>query len=383
MEASRHTLPEDLGPVLEAIAREQCSGSLRICTTGKPMRTFFFRDGRLIFACSSRPDVLTNLLVESGHRDLVAQSGHVPLSFLIPDLYAVSPDVAPSIVTHLAETFLWDSGTFIFTPDDPDGDDRALPVDLDLAPILQEGRKRRERWKSALSVLRDPTARYRRVRAWPERFPRTSGDEQLAAMLEGGSSLVDVLCAFRDQEYGVMLRIASLVRMRVLEPATVGGEVSAFPRGEFTKAMAMPADAPKAEDEDADEPMSDPDREALSRALQRMEARDYLGAYRGLVNHFGLSPAQRSCIELLQLAEELIVREAREAGLEDDVALRLAVPINQFVGRTLDPVDAFVLSRFAAGPRTVGRLLEVCPMPTPEVLATVKRFLDEGSLRAA
>ena len=375
MEASRYVLPEDLGPVLEALSRERSSGVLRIGTTARPMRSFFLRNGRLILACSNRPDPLTNALLEAGHGGLVGQTTRFPLSFLIPELYAVSADFAAPMAGHLAETFLWSTGTLIFTDDDPEGDDRALPIDLELPAIIEEGRKRRDRWKSATQVLPDPTVRFRRTGDWPERFPRTSGDLQLAALLEGGSSLVDVLCAFREQEYGVMLRVASLVRMHVLEPVSVGAPISDFPRGEFTRAMRAPEVEPAA--------VRDAEQAALAEARRKVDCGDYLSAYRALINHFGTHPASAECLAVLHVAESAIVRDAREAGLEDEVSLRLAVPINHFVGRTMDAVDAFVLSRFAAGPRTVGGLLEVCPMPPPEVLATVKRFLEEGALRAA
>ena len=47
---------------------------------------------------------------------------------------------------------------------------------------------------------------------------------------------------------------------------------------------------------------------------------------------------------------------------------------------TIPANDAFVLNRLAAGDRTIGELLQLCPMTEREVLSVVQRYLKQQLL---
>ena len=61
--------------------------------------------------------------------------------------------------------------------------------------------------------------------------------------------------------------------------------------------------------------------------------------------------------------------------------MRLAVPIGSLVGKQIPPNDAFVLSRLAAGPLSIGDLLHLCPFPEHELLEILIRHAGTGVLR--
>ena len=79
----------------------------------------------------------------------------------------------------------------------------------------------------------------------------------------------------------------------------------------------------------------------------------------------------------------IISETAFASGLKPGQAVRLAVPIGSLVGTDVSPQAAFLLSRVAAEPMTVGELTSICPMTEGECLDILLRFLKQGVIALA
>lgn len=94
-----------------------------------------------------------------------------------------------------------------------------------------------------------------------------------------------------------------------------------------------------------------------------------------------LDPRNALARSSLEKAERQLAEQARQAGLTDDRILTLAVPLTALLGKHLAANDAFVLSRLAAGRLSVSQLLQLCPLPSWEVLHLLHRCLRTRLLR--
>lgn len=82
------------------------------------------------------------------------------------------------------------------------------------------------------------------------------------------------------------------------------------------------------------------------------------------------------------VVEEMTAHEL-PIPLPDDLAVRLAVPLDTLIGRDFSPAQIFVLSRLSEGPQSITDLVSICPLPGPGVEDIVRQMLSEGVLHAA
>lgn len=436
-------LPEALDPLLAALVAEKTTGIIT-ATRAPVRKRIVVEKGDVVFATSDDPrDLIGQALIRAGaitERDLLAaleasrsETGAGPkLAAVLTAMRKVTPEQTKAVFEgkireSVLDLFLWDIGHIEFAQGGVERSDVPFPLLLKLDVLRAEGTKRRARWVVVKKVLRDPEAGFERVApTWGEGFPATAGDKKLASLIEQGLPLSGILAELRGQDYAVSVRLTTLVQTGVLRVAERAGfiptnvanmeidvdvdamlaggaasssSVSDIPTGQFTKVVKLPgpgggpigelpspAPAPAVTEEAAEAEAAEAAGMGtaslmLELAQQRFAEGKLDEAQVLLMEGIGTDPlSAEAAWMLLQEVEEALGARARANGLGDDVKLRLAKPVQQMVGLSLAASEAFIMSRFAAGPMTVGALLGVCPFQPHEVLQILEKRLNDGTL---
>jgi len=248
---------------------------------------------------------------------------------------------------HLHDLFLWGDGRFEFDDEHPP---RPEPSDLriDLRPVLEEGRHRRELWRQLRARFPSNEITFRLTAD-----PVSITDPALRQIMElaaWGKTLAAISLEVRRSEYETTLLIAGLCDQGTL--AVDKTEVGA-PEGDPVGIILT----------------------LLAGAEMRLGEGRFdaaLEAYEKVLTLDGLNQAAKK--GLLAVAEaRQKAKAAKKIPLEKVPALRLtAMALSQ---QHFDPQEGFVLSRIN-GSWDIRSLLKVCPMPEEEVLLIFARLLD-------
>jgi hypothetical protein len=248
---------------------------------------------------------------------------------------------------HLLDLFLWGDGRFELDDERPPAPD---PSDLGVAlkPLLEEGRRRRERW----SVLRQrfPTSEVT-FRVAGEAGPDVEPARRRALELAGqGKTLAGISLESRRSEYETTLLLASLCDEGVL---AVDRVEQGAPEGDPVGIIATLLEGARMR-------LGEGRFDAALEAYERVLALDGVNqdAKKGLV----------AVAEARQRA-----KAAKKIPLDRVPVLRLTqAALSQ---QRIDPQEGFVLSR-VNGEWDVRSLLKLVPMPEEEVLLIFSRLLD-------
>ena len=320
-----------------------------------------FRDGAVQWSSSNDPrETIGQALVRDGliteealFRALLKQETDKRRlgELLIADGLLTEPPLLKTLrgnaEAHLHDLFLWGDGRFEF-----DDERRPLPepsdLGIDLRPVLEEGRHRRERWRQ----LR-------------ERFPsneitlRLTADpvsitdpalRQIIDLAAWGKTLAGISLETRRSEYETTLLIAGLCDQGVLAvDAVETGAPEGDPVGIITTLLA-----------------------GAEMRLREGRFDSALEAYEKILTLDGVNQAAKKGL--------LAVAEARQKAKVTKSLPLDKVPILRLTSMALaqqqfDPQEGFVLSRIN-GTWDVRSLLKVCPMPEEDALLILSRLLD-------
>jgi hypothetical protein len=270
---------------------------------------------------------------------------------LISEGHLTEPQLLKTLRTnaeaHLHDLFLWSDGRFEFD------DERAPapePSDLkiELKPVLDEGRHRREVWNQlrqrfpsneiTFQLLTDPVSVTNPAR------------RQILDLAAWGKTLAGISLESRRSEYETTLLIAGLCDDGVL---VVDRVEAGAPEGDPVGIILT----------------------LLAGAEMRLKEGRFdaaLEAYERVLTLDGLNQAAKK--GLLAVAEaRQNAKTAKRIPLERVPVLRLtAMALSQ---QHFDPQEGFVLSRIN-GSWDIRSLLKLCPMPEEEVLLIFSRLLD-------
>ncbi len=408
-------LPGGLDGMLVRIGEGKETGVLTV-SQATVVKRFVFQNGNLAFAASSDPrDLIGQAMLRAGvitEKDLLlafaaAPSGDAKAPQLAAALTALRKLTREQcekvffakIKESVLDVFLWKGGAAEMLGGALEENDAPFPIALELAPLLAEGNRRRQKWKEVERVLPDPSLKLERVgQSWPAGFPKNVGDEHLAKQIERGQSLAEISVELRGQAYAVGVRIAELIKAGAVRAVADGGFSGFTPQDpspdEIERAHAELDAEPSMPAANADalaawasapapspSPGDTPTIAALTEGLIRFRAGDLGGARQKFVEVLTADPLNALARQRLNEVDQAIASAARAAGLANEARISLAVPVQKLVGQKLDAGDAFVLSRLAAGTLTVADLLHVCPIPEHEVLSVIDRYLASGLLR--
>ncbi|HVO12264.1 MAG TPA: DUF4388 domain-containing protein [Vicinamibacteria bacterium] len=250
---------------------------------------------------------------------------------------------------QILDVFLWPDGRFDF---DESQAAPASPSDLgiDLRPLLEEGRHRRELWVRLRRQFPSNRLTFRlAVDTVSLSDPALRRIVGLAAL---GRTLAAISLETRRSEYETTLLLSDLVEQGVLAPDRVEAEsTTSDPVGSILTLLAS----------------------AESR-LKEGRYDDALEAYEAVLALDGVNQAAKK--GLLAVAEaRQNAKLARLVPLEKVPRLRLtAVTLAQ---QRFRPEEGFVLSRIN-GEWDVRSILKLCPMTEDEILAIFARLLERN-----
>ena len=416
MASDKGRLPGAWVPLLQGLESTQATGVVT-AVRGSVRKQIVVERGTVVFAVSGDPRDLigqallrARLITENDLIEALTVSRTTPDAPGLPRLAAaltamrrVTPEECKIVFESkfresVLDVFLWESGAVAFEEGGLEGG-VSFPMQIPLAGLIEDGEKRRARWAQVKRVLPDGEIAFERTGEWGADFPRSAGDQRLAQLVEKTLTLGQIIAELRGQEYAVSVRLAMLVQSGVLRTVRAAGfvpveievdvdlsglddagprSVTEVPSGEFTKAGKLPVRAPPPP---AEEPAPPDPALLLEIARERFGEGKLDEAHVLLMECIAADPmAAMEGWEILQQVEQGLTDRARGSGLTDDLTLGLARPITMQIGKTMDPSEAFVMSRFAAGAMTIGSLLAVCPFQPHEVLQILEKRVADGTL---
>jgi hypothetical protein len=247
----------------------------------------------------------------------------------------------------LYDLFLWADGRFEFDDERPPAPE---PTDLkvDLKPVLDEGRHRRERWAELRGRFGSNEVTFKLVAD-----PVSVSDpllRQVVDLAAWGKTLAGISLESRRSEYETTLLVAELCDQGVLAADRV----------------------------EAGAPETDPVGiigTLLSGAAMRLEEGRFDAATEAFERVLSLDGVNQAAKKgLLAVAEaRQRARAAKKVPLDKVPILRLtSIALAQ---QHFDPQEGFVLSRIN-GQWDVQSILKLCPLPEDETLAIFVRLLD-------
>jgi hypothetical protein len=320
-----------------------------------------FRDGAVQWSSSNDPrETIGQALVREGliteealFRALLKQETDKRRlgELLIADGHLTEPQLMKTLRSnaeaHLHDLFLWGDGRFDFDDENPPAPE---PSDLriELKPVLDEGRHRRELWQKLRRRFPSSEVTFR-----PTANPASIGNlarRHVAELAGRGKTLAAISLESRRSEYETTLLLAGLCDEGVLAVDRVeAGAPETDPVGIITTLLA-----------------------GAEMRLKEGRFAQALEAYERVLALDGVNQAAKK--GLLAVAEARAkARVARKIPLEKVPVLRLtAMALAQ---QSFDPQEGFVLSRIN-GQWDVRSLLKLCPMPEEDVLVIFSRLLD-------
>jgi hypothetical protein len=320
-----------------------------------------FRDGAVQWSSSNDPrETIGQALVRDGliteealFKALLKQETDKRRlgELLIADGHLTEPQLMRTLRSnaeaHLYDLFLWADGRFEFDDEKGPAPD-ASDLKIELKPVMDEGRHRRELWQSLRRRFSSDEVTFRVVAN-----PGSLNDATLRPIVDlaaKGKTLAGISLEARRSEYDTSLLLAGLCDRGVLAVDKV----------------------------EAGAPETDPVG-IIGTLLQGAEMRLHEGrfdaareAYERVLALDGVNQAAKK--GLLAVAEaRQKARVARKIPLDKVPVLRLtAVALSQ---QRIDPQEGFVLSRIN-GQWDIRSLLKLVPMPEEDVLLIFARLLD-------
>ncbi len=324
-----------------------------------------FRDGQLQWSSSNDPrETIGQALVRDGliqeeplFRALLKQEKAKDKrrlgEILIGDGLVSEPQFTKVLrgnaEAHLYDLFLWADGRFEFDDEKPPAPE-AGDLRIDVRPLLEEGRRRREQWAKLRARFASNEVTFKLTAD-----PVGVGDalkRQMVDLAAWGKTLAGISLESRRSEYETTLLLAGLCDEGVL--AIDGVE----------------AGAPETD------PVGIIDT-LLAGGTMRLEEGRFdaaTEAYERVLSLDGVNQAARKGLMAVAEARER-AKHAQRIPLTKVPNLRLtAVALAQ---QHFDPQEGFVLSRIN-GQWDVQSILKLCPMPEDEILMIFSRLLDRN-----
>ncbi len=250
---------------------------------------------------------------------------------------------------HLYDLFLWGDGRFEFDDERPPVPE-AADLKIELRPLLDEGRHRRERWAELRSRFGSNEVTFRLIAD-----PVSVNDplqRQMVDLAAWGKTLAGISLESRRSEYETTLLIAELCDRDVLVADRIeAGAPETDPVGIITTLLAG-----------ATMRLKEGRFDAATEAYERVLMLD------------GVNQSAKKCILAVSEARER-AKHAKRIPLDKVPSLRItAVALSQ---QQFDPQEGFILSRIN-GQWDVQSILKLCPMPEDEILSIFSRLLDRN-----
>lgn len=352
----------DLFDLLGWLQGRKRAGVLQM-TRRSTKKRLAFRDGQVQWSSSNDPrETIGQALVRDGliqeealFRALLKQEAPDEKrrlgEILIGDGLLSEPQLMKTLLgnahAHLYDLFLWADGRFDFDDERPP---RPEPSDLkiDLRPVLEEGRRRREQWQKLRGRFGSNEVTFKLIAD-----PVGVTDpvlRQLVDLAAWGKTLAGISLESRRSEYDTTLLVAELCDKAVLQIDRVeSGAPETDPVGIIGTLLAG-----------ASMRLKEGRFDAANEAYERVLSLDGVN-----------QEAKKGLLAVVEARKR--AKAAQKIPLEKIPSLRLtAVALAQL---HFDPQEGFVLSRIN-GQWDVQSILKLCPMPEDDTLIIFARLLD-------
>jgi hypothetical protein len=350
----------DLYDLLGWLAGRKRAGILQV-TRRSTKKRLAFRDGQLQWSSSNDPrETIGQALVREGliseevlFRALLTQEtdkrrlGEILTGDGLLSEAQLMKMLRGNAEALLYDLFLWGDGRFDFDDEHPPAPE---PTDLkiELKPVLDEGRHRRERWQELRSRFGSNEVTFKLTAD-----PVSVSDpllRQVVDLAAWGKTLAGISLESRRSEYETTLLVAQLCDQGVLAADRVeAGAPETDPVGIITTLLAGAAMR-----------LKEGRFDAATEAYERVLSLD------------GVNQAAKKGLLAVADAREK-AKTAKRVPLDKVPTLRLtAVALSQ---QRFDPQEGFVLSRIN-GQWDVQSILKLCPLPEGDTLMIFARLLD-------
>ncbi len=350
----------DAFDLLAWIAAHRKAG-LTTVTHRSTQKMLAFRDGRLQASGSNDPRetlgqalVRDQLISEEGlFRALLAQErekrrlGEILVAEgLLSDELLVRA-LRANAEAQLQGLFLWPDGRFELD-DSEVPPESSFDLQMDLAPVLEEGRHRRRRWQQLRERFPSGDVGFRLTAGAPSNPDPTV--RQILELAAAGRTLAAMSLQLRRSEYETALLVSDLCERGALEvDRTAAPSSDSDPVGAISALLAL-----------AEASLSEARFDAALAGFEKVLALDHVNqeAKKGLV----------AVAEARQKAKAL-----RRVPLDKVPVLTQAS--SELVRQRFSPEEAFVLSRIN-GRWDVRSILKLCPMPEEDARLIFSRLLE-------
>jgi hypothetical protein len=349
----------DMFDLLAWVNGRKKSGTLRL-TRRSTEKRLAFRDGSLHWSNSNDPrETIGQALVrerligeEALFKALLKQEadrrrlGEILIGDGLLTEEQLMQTLRANAEAQLHDLFLWPDGRFDFRDDEIPGE---TPSDLriDLRPVLEEGRHRRERWRQLRERFPSSEVTFR-VPGHASDSPDPT-QRQLLALAGEGKTLAGISLESRRSEYDTALLLAGLCDEGLLLVDSLEAGVAE------TDAVGMI--------------LTLLDAAAMRLKEGRFDAA--LEAYERVLMLDGVNQAAKKGLLAVADARQR-AKAARKVPLDKIPVLRVgAVALAR---EHFDPQEGFVLSR-VNGQWDIRSILKLCPMPEDETLLIFSRLL--------
>lgn len=354
--------------LLDVIQKQEDSGVLT-AYRGTTIKKVVFEEGVVSYCGSNDPqDYIGQALIKAGliqESDLkeafdAKAENTAPLGQILTALGKVTSEQIEQVVRRkFTETvlglYLWGDGQWVYISGGVTKSDAPHPMRLDLEPLRKEGRRRAERWKELELIFpHENVVLAVHPERFPPGFPKNAGDKRLVQLAGSGRTLGQIRMELRGQEFAIYSRYAEFLKHGVVS-IREGGK------------------APPPAQRRARKPVTG----LIKLAESAMEKGDLSAAKTAFSDVLSDEPENKLARQGLEHVNEQLEQRAVDSGLGGDTEVRLLIPVQQLALQTIDPSEAFILSRLAGGTVRVKELFAISPLSQSEVLDVLQKLISK------
>jgi hypothetical protein len=357
------TMP--LPDVLQWIAAGRKTGTLHVERRSIQKR-IILREGNIFSSWSNDPrESLGQFLIrlrllseEQLVKALLAQEekGRLLGSLLVAEGVLSEEDLKRALKAKAEETifdlFLWPAGQFEFHEGEIP-DNILITFETPVTPVILEGIRRVDEWQRIRAVFPSMETTFK-----PGGSAPTAADPvetQLLALVGAGKTLAEMSLELRRSEFETAALLFDLHSRGVVAVDQVRPESQAKDPVAAIQTL-------------------------LTQAYQRLQEKRYDAALKAYEDVLAIDRLNKNAHRGIAAVTEARQRERHLTVVPRDKVPQLAIDILTLTRQSLDPQEAFVLSR-VNGDWDVQSILKVCPMGEEETLLIFARLLDRGLIR--
>ncbi|MEP6569239.1 MAG: DUF4388 domain-containing protein [Acidobacteriota bacterium] len=357
----------NVSDLLQFLASSRKTGRLKF-DRAKIVKEVFLENGLIIGANSNDPkEYLGQLLIHYGKLDeaklraalqIQRESGGRLGEILVSTEVLPQEDVLQILrirtLDIIYDLFLWEEAHFeLYDNDGPP--DYFIRIEVPTTKVIMDGIYRIDEWKRYRALIPSDRALLELVAGWTSQLNASKEVRQVLYFVEKRMSVAEISYNMHASPFHVYGLLYDLVNQGL---ARVAGEVP-----ESFQAPQVPADVVLTVSE------------LVAEARKQIAAGDIESALANIQSALEKEPNNADARTLLVTAEEALIRQLYAAPLLPDAVPRLLMSEDGLTKQTLEPQEAFVLSRIN-GEWDVKSVLSICPFREVDSLRMIKALLE-------